>query len=353
MRILFVSSNSSKHYLDIEREQRTLLKLAEQGGHFLKFLPAATKKDLESELGGNGALKKYHVLHFAGHGTEEGILLKSGDDAEIDEGGPPLTPPQLADIVKKGKDHAGLRLVVLNACKTEKLVDEITALADEVIGTTRKVEDWKAKEFTGKFYEALNNNATVKDAFDDATTAKTPYVRPGKGGSFVLPPEAPGEARIVGLGDFYNKFYGDYIDEQIDKVKRDQRLNNYVFWGLMSIAVCVWIYLFHTGNYGTSGGVFWDNVTAALADAFYPGTEAGQPELFSMDGLWNRVQKLQAFAPVLIAFFQRTVFFQTGPKLDGLRRLREAIRNWDDLPDEDQEMVRSAMHTSLKESLQS
>lgn len=357
MRILFVSSNSAEHYLDIEREQRALLKIAEKGGHFLKFLPAVTEADLNDELSRGKAKteKGYDVLHFAGHGTEQGILLKTGDD-EISEHDPdkvkPLTPPQLAELVGAGKEHVGLRLVVLNACDTHELVEGITGIVDEVIGTKWEVKDRSAKQFTSDFYEELSNHATVKDAFRKAARPDGPYTRPSREPSITLPvAEEADEGGVEGLGDFYDTFYGNYVDKQIAEVERDQRLNNYVFYGLMSIAVCLWVYLFHDAYRGADG-VFWGNLKTALGNAFYPSTRAGEPDLFSLDGLWNRVQELEAFAPTLIAFFQRTVFFQTRPKLEGLRRLREAIRNWDDLPDEDQEMVRSAMHTSLKESLQ-
>ena len=358
MRILFVSSNSRDDYLDIEREQRAMLNLAAQGNHYVKLLPAARIADLERELGGaDGEVGSFDVLHFAGHGSKQGIELKSSDDEfELDEDlqVEPLDADRLADIVKAGREKAGLKLVVLNACDTRTLVETIAGLVDQVIGTTRDIQDRAAKQFTSKFYGALNAGETIADAYRQAAVADGPYLPlPTALSDLTLPPsDKAGKGKVEGLGAFYEAFYGRYIDKQIEQVQRDHRLNNYVFGGLLAIAVCVWIYLFQTGADGSTSGAFWPNLKDALADAFYPGSEPGEPDLFSMEGLWARVEHLEAFAPVVIAFFQRTFFFSTRPKLEGLRRLRDCVRNWDDLPDEDREMIRSAMHTSLKESLQ-
>ena len=358
MRILFVSSNSGNDYLDIEREQRAMLNLAANGNHYVKLLPAARVADLEREFAGaNGEDASFDVLHFAGHGSERGIYLKSSDDElEQDEElqVEPLDADGLADIVKTGREKAGLKVVVLNACDTETLVQRIAGLVDQAIGTKREIKDRTAKQFTTKFYGALNAGDTLAAAFRQAAAADGPYLPlPAKLSDLTLPPcDASGEGKVEGLGAFYETYYGGYIDKQIAQVRRDHRLNNYVFGGLLAIAVCVWIYLFQTGADGSAAGAFWPNLKAALADAFYPGSEPGEPDLFSLEGLWARVEHLEAFAPVAIAFFQRTFFFSTRPRLEGLRRLRDCVRNWDDLPDEDREMIRSAMHTSLKESLQ-
>jgi hypothetical protein len=349
MRILFVSANSADAYLDIEREQRTLVQLAEKGKHFLKLLPAAQYTDLEHELSSkNGKNRKpFDVLHFSGHGERaEGILLRRSEEDPEPE---PLSDEQFETLLGEAK-KAGLKLVVLNACETEPLVEKGSGLVDEIIGTKWPVKDRVAWNFTTKFYEELNNNATVAEAFQSATDPDGPYLRPEKESSIRLPSH-PGEAKIEGLGAFYDKYYGDYIDKQIEQLIRDKRLNNYVFFGLIAVAVCVWVVLFHNGDYGAPERAFWPNLKAALGAAFYPGSGDTGVDLFSMQGLWERVEKLEAFAPVLIAFFQRRVFSHISPKIDGLKRLRDSIRNWENLPEEDQKAVQSVMHASLKESL--
>ena len=358
MRILFVSSNSTQAYIDIEREQRTLLRLTEEGNHFLKLLPAARIADLERELeASDGQRQFFDVLHFAGHGTEDqGILLKSAtDESENDEAKrvEALGPDKLAEIVAAAKEHVGLKLLVLNACNTEKLVDKVHGLVDEVIGTKFEVKDRTAKQFTGKFYEALNENATVEEAFRSAAKPNGPYTRVGNEPSITLPPsENPDEQKVEGLGAFYAAFYGDYIDEQIGNLERDRRLNNVVFGILVLIGIGIWIYLFQSGVNGGTESALWFNLKTALGDAFFPGTKPGEPDLFSIEGLWTRMEKLEAFAPVLIAFVQKIFFFSKTPQIKGLQRLRECLQNWDYLPDEEREVVRSTLHTSLKESLQ-
>lgn len=341
MRILFVSANDPENYLDIEREQRALLKLAETGGHYLKFFPAAQIPDLKELLSGvNGSAEKYDVLHFAGHGEVKGLLLRSEfDDDEHQE----LTGEQLKEFLEAPpKNEDRVKLVVLNACETEDVAKAIKDVVKAVIGTNAKVKDRKARGFSNDFYDELNDGATVQQAYESATVIdnQTPYIEPL--GDWKPPEEESGKTEIEGLGAFYASFYGSYIDEQIADLRRDMRLNAIVFWSLLAVAVCMWIYLLNVGE----GGVFWPNLVQAVRRAFYP-----DEDVLSVAGIWDRVQALDSFAPVLIAFFQRRIFSHGTPRLEGLQRLKESIEKWDDLPAEEQEMVRSVMHTSLLEAL--
>lgn len=357
MRILFVSANDSDAYLDIEREQRTLLKLAETNGHSLKFLPGVQVADLEAELTGNGGERNvYDVLHFAGHGTRQGLRLRGKGDDDFEE----LSGEKLAKIIEAsrqggdGEAGSGLKLVVLNACSTAPVVEKIEGVIDEAIGTKWDIKDRSARSFSHDFYSALNDRATVREAFQQSTDEDGPYIRRPKRDpdlSITLPPADPsGEAKIEGLGDFYEHYYGDYIDGQIRNLQNDRRVNNYVFYGLLALAACLWIYLIQTSHYA---GDLPTKLIAGLKDAIIPGSGDGTSvDLFSVAGLWKRIQGLESFSPVLIAFFQRRFSSHVDPKIEGLTKLREAIGKWDDLPDEDRDMIRSVMHESLKEAIQ-
>jgi len=356
VRILFVSANDSDAYLDIEREQRTLLKLAETNGHSLKFLPGVQISDLEHELAGkNGKRADYDVLHFAGHGTRRGLRMRGKGDNDFED----LSGEKLAQIIaaaRQGKAaDDGLRLVVLNACSTEPVAEKIQSAVAEVIGTTRDIKDRTARSFSSDFYAALNDRATVREAFDkSADEEEGPYIRRPKQNpdrAIRLPSaDETGQAKIEGLGAFYEHYYGDYIDAQIRSLERDRRLNNYVFYGLLGIAAVLWIYLL---NESSQAGDIPGKLMAALSNAMFPEDSEHKPfDLFSLDGLWARVKALDAFAPVALAFFQKRLSSHIDPKVQGLNRLRDSIRMWDDLPDEDREMIRSVMHESLKESLQ-
>lgn len=353
MRILFVSANSATAYLDIEREQRALQKIATNGGHYLRLLPAATFDDLKAELAhGIERGRPYNVIHFAGHASaEEGIVLRADSDSASPV---PLDGPALSAMLEAMVAENRPTLVVLNACETETVAAAAGADVPASIGTKRAIKDTSAKRFTTEFYEALNDGEKITDAFKSAKGRNSPYLPPfGTGAAVGLPKAEEKDAgEVDGLGAFYDEFYGRYIEQQIGEIERDTRLNNYVFYGLLAIAAGIWVYLLQT----KLGGVFWTNLVDALATALFP-VDPKDPNytvaLFSLDDIWKRVNALESFAPVLIAFFQRTVSFRTTPKVKGLRKLRDAIRNWDDLAPEDQEMVRSCMHTSLKEALKS
>ena len=368
MRILFVSSNSLEAYLDIEREQRALLKLARSGNHSLHLLPAATEQDIRDELSrqdaeGNG----FDVLHFSGHGTiEEGIILKAEDGAEDvarSRSGSDKTDALDEHELRRLLSGQKLKLVILNACQTKRLVESIAGdgekeppLADAIIGTSRKVDDWRAIRFTSDFYAALNNGSTVNEAYRKSKGKKSPYLPPaGSNPDITLPrPDMPGEGQVEGLGAFYQDFYGKYIDEQINGLKRDRRLNNYVFYGLVAIAVCVWVWLLQKAEYVDESPVFSKNLQDALEQLFALRTKDDEPiNLFSIQALWERIEALDTFAPVLIAFFQKRIIGHTGPKLEGLQRLKDSVKKWDNLPEADREMVRSVMHTSIEEALKS
>jgi len=160
MDILFVSANSADAYMDIEREHRSLQKLVETGEHSLRVLPAAEVEDLRDALRSNGKEKHFDVLHFSGHITvEEGLQLR-GEGRRKDF----LSGEMLKELLKGSE----IRLVVLNACHSEALATSLSKVVPAAIGTTRKIRDVVARQFTRNFYGALKDNASVKDAFEAA-----------------------------------------------------------------------------------------------------------------------------------------------------------------------------------------
>jgi len=160
MDILFVSANSRDQYVDIEREHRSLQKLVEAGGHSLRVLPAAEVVDLRDAVRSNGHEKPFDILHFSGHITEkEGLHLRGkGRQKETFSG----------EKLKELLTGSEVRLVVLNACHSETLAISISEVVPAVIGAVHLIRDVVARQFTRNFYAALNENSTVKEAFEFA-----------------------------------------------------------------------------------------------------------------------------------------------------------------------------------------
>jgi CHAT domain len=117
------------------------------------------------------------AVHFAGHGTREGIILERGGEArdvKIPVPAPTLdagpTPPEpvpgtaLADLFRL--EGRTVRCVVLNACFSE---DQARAIADQVpfvVGTRPSIRDRDAIAFSGRFYESIANGATLEEAVE-------------------------------------------------------------------------------------------------------------------------------------------------------------------------------------------
>ena len=92
MRILLVTANCANAYIDIEREHRTLQRIAAAGGHSLSVLPAAEVTDLRDALATDRARPPFDILHFSGHATpEDGLILRAEGRRKATIGGEVLS----------------------------------------------------------------------------------------------------------------------------------------------------------------------------------------------------------------------------------------------------------------------
>jgi hypothetical protein len=160
MKILLATANSRNAYIDIEREHRTLSKIAEAGGHSLSVLPAVEISDLRDALARNRERRWFDVLHFSGHATSEhGLHLRGKGRQTTYLGG---------DILRGYLRDSGISLMVVNACCSESLLVSLGDVVPAVIGATREIRDVAARQFTGNFYRALAEGHNVGKAFDMA-----------------------------------------------------------------------------------------------------------------------------------------------------------------------------------------
>lgn len=111
--------------------------------------------------------KAPYIVHFCGHGTEQGCLV-----LEDDEGCPKLvTSDALASLFKLSQDS--VQCVLLNACFSDKPAAHISQYIDYTIGMNREVADEAAIAFSEGFYDALgeyedslSHIALFRKAFD-------------------------------------------------------------------------------------------------------------------------------------------------------------------------------------------
>ena len=170
MRVLLVSANFRDSYIDVEREYRTLQRLLQNTDNQLKVLPAAEIADLRQALMTSKETGGIDILHFCGHATpEEGLHLRGpGRTKDF------LTAEQLKIILKS----TGIKLVVLNACRSNALAIAASEVVPAAIGTTRLVRDVAARQFTRIFYGAIAENATISAAFKTALQEQKPAATP-------------------------------------------------------------------------------------------------------------------------------------------------------------------------------
>ncbi len=164
--ILFLAANpkaTSRLALDEEaREIQHKLLVAEHRDAFELVTQWAVRPDDLLQ-----ALNQYrpHVVHFSGHGTStEGIML-AGDGDTVR----PVSGVALGHLFGTLEDR--IRVVMLNACHSRTLAEDITKHIDCVVGMNRAVKDATAIRFAASFYRALAFGRSVQNAFDQGVTS--------------------------------------------------------------------------------------------------------------------------------------------------------------------------------------
>lgn len=102
---------------------------------------------------------KPQIIHFCGHGTSQGLVLD-------DENGTAklVSNEVLVDLLKIYSDR--IECVLLNACYSEALADEIAKHINYAIGMNQAVFDDAAIAFSEAFYDALGAGELIERAFE-------------------------------------------------------------------------------------------------------------------------------------------------------------------------------------------
>jgi CHAT domain len=143
MRILFLAANPSQTLpLDLEEELRSL----EQELRGVKFRDSITLIARHAvrpdDLIRHVRESKPNVIHFSGHASRTGIILRN------DTGGYQAVP---GANLKRFLEGRGVELVVLNACYSKGQAETIHGAVKTVVGTTDAVGDEAARRFTVAF----------------------------------------------------------------------------------------------------------------------------------------------------------------------------------------------------------
>jgi hypothetical protein len=158
-KILILSANpSGTDRLRLDEEVREIeggLKRAKLHDRFeIRSVWAVRFRDLRREL------MEYepHIVHFSGHGGEDGMILEG--DRGIFE---PVSAEALSDLFSLCTGH--VRCVILNACYSAPQAEAINKHIDYVIGMQKEINDKAAFEFSVGIYDALGAGKSVPEAF--------------------------------------------------------------------------------------------------------------------------------------------------------------------------------------------
>lgn len=159
--VLFLAANPSGSVrLALDEEHRDIKQKIRASDHrdslVLKVNFATRPDDLQQTL----LEEKPVIVHFSGHGAGKDGLVFHGDTAEEEK---LVTADALQHLFATLRDN--IRIVLLNACYSEKQAKAIVEVVDFVVGMKRSVSDKAARLFAASFYRGLGFGRSVQDAF--------------------------------------------------------------------------------------------------------------------------------------------------------------------------------------------
>ncbi len=108
------------------------------------------------------------IVHFCGHGLEDGSLLLEDNTG----GDKPVKPEGLAQLFKLHADY--VQCVLINACYSAQSAEAINEYIKYTIGMNQQIQDKAAIAFSQGFYDALGydypDNLDNLDIFKRAFT---------------------------------------------------------------------------------------------------------------------------------------------------------------------------------------
>ncbi len=105
----------------------------------------------------------YHnptIVHFGGHGTKSGEIILEESDGSAH----PVSASALAGLFRIASPRT--QCVVLNACYSAELADELHKSVDCIVGMSRAIADEDALKFAEGFYLGIGSGKDYESAFE-------------------------------------------------------------------------------------------------------------------------------------------------------------------------------------------
>jgi hypothetical protein len=145
--------------LRIDAEQRAfnaVLKVSGTSAGRVRQLPAAKLEDVISSLSD----RKYHLIHFSGHGASDGIFL----DCSHEDGASALIDVEaLKRVLRLGAPS--LTIAVFMSCFSSDLAENLIAEVPWILGVMGEADDETCVAFVEQFYTALLAGHSIEGAY--------------------------------------------------------------------------------------------------------------------------------------------------------------------------------------------
>ncbi|MEM7553298.1 MAG: CHAT domain-containing protein [Cyanobacteria bacterium P01_A01_bin.84] len=169
-KILILAAIPQPHGLRLDEEIREIEDAIRRGAKRdlfdIKTRTAVRPQDIRRAI----AEEKPEIVHFCGHGLENGSLLLEDDAGQSKA----VTPQGLASLFKLHARYVDC--VLLNACHSIKSAEEISKYINYAIGMNQPIQDKSAIKFSQGFYDGLGYQTQHDEdvflrAFEEAKVA--------------------------------------------------------------------------------------------------------------------------------------------------------------------------------------
>ena len=162
VRILVLAANpKTKASLDLNAEYEQIEEALRESRYAAAFLLQHRWKIGREQLLDLLQTYRPHILHFSGHGTTDNLILQDR------EGNPWPFDRRLAREAFKAARET-LHLVMLNACYSRDIAEDVSEVIDCVVGMASNILDSTAIQFASAFYRGFGAGLSVLTSFDQA-----------------------------------------------------------------------------------------------------------------------------------------------------------------------------------------
>lgn len=166
IKVLFLASNpEGTKSLMLDEEIRMITKMIQASEYpdvlQVESLWAVRPDDLLQALNEH----KPQIVHYSGHGSGEGQIILMDNNRQVK----PVSAKALRQLF--GVMKGDIRVVVLNACYSQKQAAAIVEVIDCVVGMSEAVGDNAAITFAASFYRAIGFGHSIAEAFAQGKTA--------------------------------------------------------------------------------------------------------------------------------------------------------------------------------------